>query len=291
MVLRVLSLFGLKRKNEKLFSTGGRRMTYPDGIDALINVNADQTLAAGGHAARHNSVNTALGEVKDFLGTGTGYRYNSTVYFTSNGTFTKATYPWLRAIRVQVVGGGGGGGGAGATSASQVSFGNGGSGSGYAESFITDIAGLSASVTVTVGGGGTGGGGASTGSNGGNSSFASSVAANGGQGGTAEIVSAAVPGFPSAGSDATAGDIQVRGAAGGYGLSTQVANFCCVSGKGADGPFGNGGRSVRNETTGTAGQSASGFGAGGGGATNSVNQSNRSGGNGGGGLVVVELYA
>jgi hypothetical protein len=42
-------------------------MTYPDGIDALVNVNANDTLAAGGHAARHNSVNTALVEVKDYL--------------------------------------------------------------------------------------------------------------------------------------------------------------------------------------------------------------------------------
>jgi hypothetical protein len=42
-------------------------MTYPDGIDALVNVNATDSLAAGGHAARHNSVNTALVEVKDYL--------------------------------------------------------------------------------------------------------------------------------------------------------------------------------------------------------------------------------
>jgi hypothetical protein len=48
-------------------ATGGRRMTYPDGIDALVNVNANDSLALGGHAARHNSVNTALVEVKDYL--------------------------------------------------------------------------------------------------------------------------------------------------------------------------------------------------------------------------------
>jgi hypothetical protein len=45
-------------------------MTYPDGIDALVNVNAGDTLAAGGHAARHNSTNTALAEVKNFLASG-----------------------------------------------------------------------------------------------------------------------------------------------------------------------------------------------------------------------------
>jgi hypothetical protein len=42
-------------------------MTYPDGIDALVNVNATDSLAAGGHAARHNSVNTALEELADVL--------------------------------------------------------------------------------------------------------------------------------------------------------------------------------------------------------------------------------
>jgi hypothetical protein len=42
-------------------------MTYPDGIDALVNVNANDTLAGGGHAARHNSVNTALEELADVL--------------------------------------------------------------------------------------------------------------------------------------------------------------------------------------------------------------------------------
>jgi hypothetical protein len=45
-------------------------MTYPDGIDALVNVNATDTLAAGGHAARHNSTNTALAEVRNFLASG-----------------------------------------------------------------------------------------------------------------------------------------------------------------------------------------------------------------------------
>jgi hypothetical protein len=42
-------------------------MTYPDGFDALVNVNANDTLAGGGHAARHNSVNTALEELADVL--------------------------------------------------------------------------------------------------------------------------------------------------------------------------------------------------------------------------------
>jgi hypothetical protein len=91
------------------------------------------------------------------------YRYVDTVYFTSSGTFTKATYPWLRAIRVKCV--------AVvvvvrrlcATTAQR--FGR------WrrwlvAESFITDIAGLDASVTVTRGAGGGAGGSGSAGGNG-----------------------------------------------------------------------------------------------------------------------------
>jgi hypothetical protein len=53
-------------------------MTYPDGIDALVNVNANDSLAAGGHAARHNSVNTALVEVKDYLVGALGSKLDTT---------------------------------------------------------------------------------------------------------------------------------------------------------------------------------------------------------------------
>jgi hypothetical protein len=84
----------------------------------------------------------------------TGYQYVQTLYFTSSGTFSKASYPWLRGIVVKCQGGGGGGAGAGATPAGQIISGRSGSGSVYAESFITDISGLSSSVTVTVGSGG-----------------------------------------------------------------------------------------------------------------------------------------
>jgi hypothetical protein len=40
-----------------------------------------------------------------------GFVFKETIYYTSNGTFAKADYPWLRAIRVRTIGGGGGGGG------------------------------------------------------------------------------------------------------------------------------------------------------------------------------------
>lgn len=42
-------------------------MPYPDKINNLVNVTGDQTLAAGGHAARHNDVNDALEELADVL--------------------------------------------------------------------------------------------------------------------------------------------------------------------------------------------------------------------------------
>jgi hypothetical protein len=112
------------------------------------------------------------------------YRYVDTIYYTSNGTFTKASYPWLRAIRVKCVGGGGGGGGTGTTGAGVTTNAASGGGGAYAESFITDIAGLDASVTVTRGNAGAGGAaGANAGSNGGQASFGALVAANGGFGG------------------------------------------------------------------------------------------------------------
>jgi hypothetical protein len=117
---------------------------------------------------------------------GTGYQYVDTIYYNSSSTFTKATYPYLRAVKVTLVGGGGGSAGCAATT-TNVKIGRAGSGSASAESFILASA-LSASVTVTVGAGGTGGAaGDNDGNDGGRSSFglgtAFEVSANGGVGG------------------------------------------------------------------------------------------------------------
>jgi hypothetical protein len=98
-------------------------------------------------AAAHNII---VGNVNQL---GEGYTFVETAYFTSSGSFVKATYPYLRAIKVRLVGGGGGGCGV-ATNADGC--GTGGGGGGYAERFYTDIASLDASVTVTVGAAGTG---------------------------------------------------------------------------------------------------------------------------------------
>jgi hypothetical protein len=49
-------------------------MAYPNKINTLTTVQASQTLAAGGHAQRHNDANEALEEIRDFLGSGSpGY--------------------------------------------------------------------------------------------------------------------------------------------------------------------------------------------------------------------------
>src|SRR5690606_4443808 len=83
---------------------------------------------------------------------GPSYHYCGTLYFYTSDTFEKADYdPWLRAIRVRLVGAGGAGG------ADTAANGAGGGGAGgYAEAFITDIDGLSSSVAITIGAGGTG---------------------------------------------------------------------------------------------------------------------------------------
>ena len=158
---------------------------------AAIIVSVQQGTNNGGKTFKStfkssDTVGTAAQNIRELVPFGQpGYLYAQTLTYAVAGTstFTKATYPWLRALRVRCQGGGGGGGGPGGTGASSVSIGGAGGGGGYAESFITDIAGLDASVTITVGAGGSGGSSAA-GSNGGSSSFGALVSANGGNGGS-----------------------------------------------------------------------------------------------------------
>jgi hypothetical protein len=211
-----------------------------------------------------------------------------TLYFTSSGTFTKATYPWLRAIKVKVQGGGGGASGAVATGAGQVSGGGGGGGGGYAEKFITDIAGLSSSVTVTVGAGGPGGV-AANGTTGANSVFGS-VTGNGGGGGNANSAQGPLDTFGDGGSggSGSGGDLNISGSGGGYFFAPSVSRMY----RGGGGNSQLGGATVMGVT----GAAAAGFtgqlyGGGGVSAANSPSQSARNGGAGAQGIVIVELYA
>jgi hypothetical protein len=213
------------------------------------------------------------------------------LYFTSGGTFTKATYPWLNAIRVRCQAGGGGGAGCATTSAGQYNGGRSGAAGAYAESFITNIAGLAASVTVTVGSGGSGGAAAGAGSAGGQSSFGSLVSANGGGGGFLDGPGN-MPGIsPSIGGPGGfVGGLGIPGGASSMGVYT--SGFAQV---------GDGGRATLSGTikgidafgaAGFNGSVGAAFGGGGTGGFNTGSQATaRSGGAGAGGIVILELFA
>lgn len=216
-----------------------------------------------------------------------GYLPAGSVRFTASGTFSKATYPWLRAIRVRVQGAGGAGGGAAATGAN-YSAGTGGGGGGYAESWIIDIAGLVAGVTVTIGAGGTGVSG-STGNAGGSSSFGSAVAANGGGGGGTKPASIFAPYIASpAGGSGTAGDLLITGQGGDPGAGYSDLGS---GGQGGSSQLGGGAPSQGSGSGGVVGAAGGNYGGGGGGAFNTTSQSARVGGAGAPGIVIVELFA
>jgi hypothetical protein len=208
---------------------------------------------------------------------GTGFLHVTTLYFTSSGTFSKASYPWLRAIRIKVQGGGGGGAGRSASNRS----GGGGGGGGYAERFFTDIGVLEASVTVTVGAGGNGGAaGENNGSVGGASRFGSAgnawdTRATGGNG-TNNFQDSEGGGI------GTNGDLLIGGSGGGRGSGGSPEH----PGTGGASFMGGGGAPARGSEGGRPGLN---YGGGGGGA--SVVSTARSGGNGAPGIVIVELYA
>jgi hypothetical protein len=210
------------------------------------------------------------------------YQYVQTVYFTSSGTFTKASYPWLRAMKVTVVGGGGGGGG---TSADSKTHGGGGGGGGAAIKFITDIAGLSASETVTIGLGGAGNVAADGSAGGWSSAF--TLTGNGGGAGVRDD-NGTTQGLGGYGGTSSGGDHNMRGDGGAHGSYWGRTNFYGMGGNGGSSIFGGAGRGASNGS----GQAAiANSGAGGGGGGNAGNSSARVGGNGANGIVIVELYA
>jgi len=221
-----------------------------------------------------------------------GYRFVETVYFTSSGTFTKATYPWLRAIRVKVQGAGGGGGGVPASPLNETAAGAGGGGGAYAEKFITDIAGLDASVTVTRGAGGTGGDGTAAATTGGNSSFGALQANGGGAGAQTASTSTLAAALGGLGQTTTSGspDFVAKGGDAPSGLA--IGNSYASSGAGGDSFLGTVSR-ARVATAGAVeGVAGSEYGGGGAGAMSGTsNNVLRNGGNGADGIVIVELYA
>ena len=220
---------------------------------------------------------------------GTGYRYVQTLYITSSTTFSKASYPWLRAMKVRAKGGGGGGGGASTTTSSWSVGGGGGAGS-YLEKLITDIAGLASSLTVTIGAGGAGGSGSATGSTGGTTSVGTGLSVPGGDGGwgggayadgTVAIRRGGVTSSAPSG-----GDVNAVGEGGHPGIG--ITSGTQVAGAGGSGVDGTGGAIGVTSSDGQGGTD----GGGGSGASNLGSQSTtRVGGAGGAGWVRLDLYA
>jgi hypothetical protein len=218
------------------------------------------------------------------------YNFVQTLYYTSSGTFTKASYPWLRAVRVRVQGGGGGGGGVAATTSGQFLAAGGGGGGGYAEGFITNIAGMADSVTVTVGAGGAGAISANTGAAGGTSAFTAAVQAAGGSGGDGlggiAFWLPAAGGFGGSGN----GDLVILGGDGGDGNNVNTNGG--YGGHGGSSVFAGQLKTTAAWQSNSDGRQGKLFGGGGGGAA--AGQSSgvaRNGGAGRNGIIIMELYA
>lgn len=222
------------------------------------------------------------------VGTGVGYRYGGTIAFTTSGTFTKATYPGLRAVRVRGNGSGAAGGGVLAAAAGAHAAGGGGGAGAYAESLILASA-LASSEAITIGNAGTGVSG-SVGGNGSACSFGTWVVAGGGLGGAGQASTTVyIMGVPGAGGTATAGDLRFPGAPGLAGTGNASLG---IGGQGANSPFGAGGLPTYTGSSGgnVPGSDATGYGAGGSGGVAAASGAATTGGDGTKGIILVELY-
>lgn len=220
-----------------------------------------------------------------------GYRYLTTMVYTSSGTFAKASYAGLKAVRIQVVGGGGGGGGANAALANNHSCGGGGGGGGYAESFVLAAA-LATSETLSVGAGGSAGNNGNGGT-GGTSSFGTHAVAAGGAGGEIVTNTALYLSAPGgAGGDGTAGTLRISGGPGENGSGYATIG---LGGNGGPSQMGPGGLGQYNAASAPIAGLAGGV-YGGGGSGSSANQNSVNGGSslpggaGGKGIILVEVY-
>lgn len=216
-----------------------------------------------------------------------GYKYLTTVVYTSSGIFTKGSYADFKALRVRGVGGGGQCGGVVLTGVGQSNEGGAGGGGGYSESFILD-ASVPASITVTIGAGGSGAGAGANGNSGGTTTFGAFLTITGGGGGIAMA--------------ATTGSLVAGGGGGGSGAGGSTFNLegnpgmpgVCASGfpvrqnSGGAAPF-FGGMAI-SASSATNGQTGLNFGGGGGGTRNSASQAARVGASGAPGVIVVDVF-
>lgn len=213
------------------------------------------------------------------------------VTFTASSSFTKATYPDLRAVWVQVVGGGGGGGSASSTGAGIGSAGGGGGGGGFSERFLT-AAELSAVTTVAVGGGGAGSvqGTGNPGGTGGQSSFGGLCTAGGGIGGIYGVTPGTLDNTAQGGAGGTpfSGDFGMPGQTGDNGRTINGRNIPARGGDAGNG-MGTGG-TFSNANTGGSGLTGVIYGGGGGGAFSRDGGAPGNGGAGAAGVVIIYIY-
>lgn len=213
---------------------------------------------------------------------------------TSSGTFSPQSY--TKSMVVECVGGGGGGGGCVALSTGAHSVGGAGGAGGTAKSLITSVA---TSYPVTIGIAGLAG--TSTGTNatdGGTTSFGTSVVATGGAGGATSTASA----ISSSNAVVAAGGNAGKGTTGNLSTGSyesagvSVAAFASNIGAGGGStPYGTGGVRVGTSIQGSvAGNNASGYGAGGGAAVAYAASSATTavaGGSGTPGIIIVWEYS
>jgi hypothetical protein len=151
------------------------------------------------------------------------------------------------------------------------------------------VAGLDASVTVTVGAGGAGGAsGANAGSQGGASSFGTAVSANGGLGGNGSFAFSGISAIAGGASQTTAtGDLTIPGS--GANLSHGITTTLPLSGSSGSGFLGavQPSQASFNELSAVVGR----LGSGSRGPVNGVSRTAKAGNVGGDGIVIIELYA
>lgn len=221
-----------------------------------------------------------------------GYVYQQTVYYTASDTFTKASYPGIRAVRIRCVGGGGGSGGAATTAAGEGATSGGAAGGTYSEAFVL-AATLGTSETVTVGAGGTAGAaGNNTGGVGGTTSLGTLCVANGGTqsaGAPATNTTTGVSGGVPV-TTGSVGDLIIAGQDGSDGRHSS-AGLRINDAMGGGSALGYGfGRSESNTTASAGAIAGNAYGGGASGAHNEPSQTQVAGAIGGVGIVIVDVF-
>jgi hypothetical protein len=279
----------LTRHNGTTFDAGAVFGGVPDATSAIKGIVELATNAETLTGTDSTRAVTPAG-MASVNGIGLGYRLVQTIKVTVSTTFTKSSYPNLRAARIRSVGGGGGGGGGAATSSTQHTQGGGGGGGGYAEKWLLDADIPGTAITLTIGAAGVGSSGAN-GSSGGTTSFGTLCQASGGAGGQASTPSGLlVAGIGGVGGVGTIGDVLASGSPGHMGLGNATL---AIGGPGGSSIFGGGAIGMYDGTGAAsfAGNNApAGYGGGGGGAAVNANAVARAGGSGTPGLILVDIY-